>query len=62
VRSKQLSLIYYYLRHNSADVIELIFYRFQRLLLNEIENNLLQVLVSRFPCIGLSSRLEFART
>jgi hypothetical protein len=60
--SKQLSLIYYYQRHNSHDVIELIFCRFQNLLLNEIENNLLQVLVSRFPCIGLSSRLEFART
>jgi hypothetical protein len=62
VKSQQLSFIYYYLRHNSPDVIELIFCRFLRLLRNAVENNWLQVLVSRFPCVGLSSRLEFAST
>jgi hypothetical protein len=62
VRSKQLSLIYDYLSHNSPDVTELALCRFQRLFRNGKENNLLQVLVSRFPCFDLSSRLEFART
>lgn len=62
MRSKQLSLIYGYLHHNSPDVIKHTFCRLQLLLHNAVENNLLQVLVSRFPCIGLSSRLAFART
>jgi hypothetical protein len=48
--------------YDTRVLIELIFCRFQRFLLNEIENNLLQVLVSRFPCVGLSFRPEFART
>jgi hypothetical protein len=46
----------------SPDVIEIICSRFQHWLRNEVENNLLQVLVSRFPCFGLSSRLLFALT
>lgn len=62
MRNKQLSLIYYYLHHNNPDVIKLIFWRLQLLLHKAVENNLLQVLVSRFLCVGLSSRLQFART